>query len=85
MVNNYVSKFGVHSFVLSILGSGPGGVHFVNLCVLAALESCDVALIETLVNRSLLGLLSSGCKLKYVGRPVHGAYNSLYGILLSAL
>ncbi|XXN13679.1 MAG: SAM-dependent methyltransferase [Candidatus Hodgkinia cicadicola] len=67
------------------MGSGPGGVHYINLCVFAALESCDVVLIETLVNRSLLGLLSSECKLKYVGRPVHGAYNSFYGVLLSLL
>ncbi|AUG62926.1 putative uroporphyrin-III c-methyltransferase [Candidatus Hodgkinia cicadicola] len=71
--------------MLSILGSGPGAVHHINLCVFAALESCDVVLMETLVNRSLLELLNPECKLKYVGRPVHGACNSLYGILLSLL
>ncbi|AUG91469.1 putative uroporphyrin-III c-methyltransferase [Candidatus Hodgkinia cicadicola] len=71
--------------MLSILGFGPGAAHYINLCALAALESCDVVLVETLVNRSLLKLLGLECKLKYVGRPAHEAYNSLYGVLLSAL
>ncbi len=72
-------------FVLLVLGSGPGAVHYVSLCALVALEACGVALVEALVNRSLLALLSSSCKLKYVGRPAHCARNSLYGILLSLL
>ncbi|XXM93374.1 MAG: SAM-dependent methyltransferase [Candidatus Hodgkinia cicadicola] len=71
--------------MLLVIGSGPGAVHFINLCAFAILEVCDAVLVESLVNRSLLTLLSSECKLKYIGRSLHSAYNSFYGILLSVL
>ncbi|ATY93511.1 putative uroporphyrin-III c-methyltransferase [Candidatus Hodgkinia cicadicola] len=71
--------------MLLILGSGPGAVHYVNLCGFSALETCNFVFVESLINRSLLRLLRPNCKIKYVGRPLHGACANLYGVLLSLL
>ncbi|XXN13851.1 MAG: SAM-dependent methyltransferase [Candidatus Hodgkinia cicadicola] len=68
-----------------ILGVGPGAICYVSLGALSVLEACEVALVESLVNRSLLTLLACKCKLKYVGRPLNSVYNNFYGILLSLL
>ncbi|XXM90196.1 SAM-dependent methyltransferase [Candidatus Hodgkinia cicadicola] len=71
--------------MLLILGSGPGAAHYISLCTVSFLEICNVALVESLVNRSLLNILSSDCRLKYVGRPLHGANVSFYGVLFSLI
>ncbi|XXM93774.1 SAM-dependent methyltransferase [Candidatus Hodgkinia cicadicola] len=68
-----------------MLGSGPASVHFVGLCCFSALEACDVVLVESLVNRGVLGFLKHASKLKYVGRPAYCSGNSFYGVLLNAL
>ena len=61
-------------FGLFVIGGGPGDPDLITLKGYKVLQRADVILYDNLINKELLGIAPSSCKMIYVGKQPYGSY-----------